>query len=173
MSPRNPDHFMETSGSTDPVWVHKDKYENRPRFPPLQDDIQTEVCVVGSGIAGVSVAYELVARGKDVVLIEARDTLSGETGRTSGHLSNALDDHYVEIAKKHGREGARAAAERGIFVHPDVHVGKAQWCCSHTDGNAWFDDVAFNTTRWRRGLAYVAAWARQHPNVASIRSWAT
>lgn len=33
------------------------------------------------------------------------------------------------------------AHEKGLFIHPDLHVGKAMWCCSHTDGNAWFDDV--------------------------------
>lgn len=63
---------------------------------------------------------------------------------------------------------ASIAAEKGIFIHPDVHVGKAQWCCSHTDGNAWFDDVAFNTTNWLRGLSYVATWARDHPNIVSM-----
>lgn len=32
---------------------------------------------------------------------------------------------------------ADAAAEKGVYVHPDVHIHKAQWCCSHTDGNSW------------------------------------
>ncbi|KAI5854072.1 glycoside hydrolase family 5 protein [Durotheca rogersii] len=62
----------------------------------------------------------------------------------------------------------RIAATRGVYVHPDVHVSKAQWCCSHTDGNAWFDDVHFEAAAWRRGLAYVATWARDHPNVVSM-----
>lgn len=63
---------------------------------------------------------------------------------------------------------AKIAAEKGIFIHPDVHVGKAQWCCSHTDGNAWFDDLTFNTTNWLRGLSYVATWAKDHPNIVSM-----
>lgn len=63
---------------------------------------------------------------------------------------------------------ANAAAKKGVFIHPDVHVGKAQWCCSHTDGNAWFDDINFNASNWRRGLEYVATWAKNHPNVASM-----
>lgn len=63
---------------------------------------------------------------------------------------------------------ATRAAERGLFVHPDAHVGKAQWCCSHTDGSAWFGDVHFDTAHWLRGLGYVAAWARGHPNVVSM-----
>ncbi|KAK6210672.1 hypothetical protein LQW54_006021 [Pestalotiopsis sp. IQ-011] len=63
---------------------------------------------------------------------------------------------------------ASKALEKGIFIHPDVHVGKAQWCCSHYDGSSWFDDYNFNTTNWKRGLAYVADWAKEHPNVVSM-----
>jgi len=60
------------------------------------------------------------------------------------------------------------AATKGIFISPDVHTGKAQWCCSHTDGTAWFDDVHFNATHWRRGLAYVAQWAKGHENIPAM-----
>ncbi|ORY64183.1 glycoside hydrolase superfamily [Pseudomassariella vexata] len=63
---------------------------------------------------------------------------------------------------------ADAALKKGIFIHPDVHVGKAMWCCSHVDGNSWFDDLNFNASEWRRGLAYIATWAKDHPNVASM-----
>lgn len=65
-------------------------------------------------------------------------------------------------------EIARAAADRGIYVHPDVHVGKAQWCCGNTDGNAWFDDEYFPVDHWHRALRFVAEWAKEHPNVVSM-----
>ncbi|KAK1762850.1 DAO-domain-containing protein [Phialemonium atrogriseum] len=116
------DHYIQTSGSTDPVWVHNDQYSNRPQFRPLIEDIETDVCVIGAGIAGISVAHELVARGHEVVLIEARETVSGESGRTSGHLSNALDDGYTNIKKKHGRGGAQAAADSHTWALN--HVGE-------------------------------------------------
>ncbi|RBA17677.1 hypothetical protein FPRO05_11392 [Fusarium proliferatum] len=103
--------FFHTSGATDSVWVHQDPVSNRPSFSKLNQDIETDVCVIGAGIGGISTAYELVTRGREVVLLEARQVLSGETGRTSGHLTNDLDDGYTEIAKKHGDEGARIAAE--------------------------------------------------------------
>ncbi|KAF6229129.1 hypothetical protein HO133_007244 [Letharia lupina] len=103
-----PQHFIATSGAKDSVWVHTDPYSQRPRFPKLTRDLQAEVCVVGSGIAGVSTAYELVSRGVSVVMLEARDVVSGESGRTSGHLST---DGFVDIAKKHGNDGAKAVAE--------------------------------------------------------------
>ena len=102
---------MDTSGQTEPVWIHTEPYSRRPHFQKLTQDISADVCIVGSGIAGISTAYELVSSGAKVVMIEAREVLSGESGRTSGHLSNALDDGYVQIAKKHGQEGAKLAAQ--------------------------------------------------------------
>lgn len=55
-----------------------------------------------------------------MTLLEARDVLSGETGRTSGHLTNDLDDGYVQIAKKHGLDGARVAAESHAWARDRV-----------------------------------------------------
>jgi len=107
----DPQQFLRTSGATDSVWVHTEPYSNRPQFSKLSKDIETDVCIVGSGISGISIAYELVNQGVNVVMIEARDILSGETGRTSGHLSDALDDGYTLIESKHGRKGAKLAAQ--------------------------------------------------------------
>jgi len=106
-----PEHFQSTSGATDPVWIHTDPYSSRPQFSKLNGNLDTEICVIGSGIGGIQTAYELVTRGHEVVMLDAREVLSGETGRTSGHLASALDDGYVNIAAKHGNEGAIAAAE--------------------------------------------------------------
>ena len=108
-----PQHFMATSGARDSVWVHQDPYSQRPQFPKVSQDLQTEVCVVGSGIAGVSAAYELVSRGVSVVMLEARDAVSGESSRTSGHLSC---DGFIDIAKKHGNDGAKAVAESYMWA---------------------------------------------------------
>ncbi|KAI0977277.1 DAO-domain-containing protein [Xylaria arbuscula] len=103
--------FYHSSGITEAVWVHEDPYSNSLDFQPLANDIDTDVCIVGAGITGISLAYELVKRGKEVVVIEARDILAGETGRTTGHLASALDDLYQNIANKHGKSGAKFAAE--------------------------------------------------------------
>ncbi|GAB1316980.1 Rieske domain-containing protein [Madurella fahalii] len=119
-TPSDPEKFMHTSGGTDPVWVHKQPYSALPQFPALAQDLSTDVCVVGCGIAGIHTAYELVARGKHVVMVEARDALSGESGRTSGHLTNDLDDGYLEIAKKHGEGGARIAAESHAWARDRI-----------------------------------------------------
>ena len=38
---------------------------------------------------------------------------------------------------------AKAAAAKNIVVHPDVHISKAQWCCS-SKGKALEQDISEN-----------------------------
>src|SRR5436190_24166274 len=79
------------------------------RIKPLQEDTWADVCIVGAGIAGLSTAYMLTQAGKSVVVLEAGSLGAGESRKTTAHLSNAIDDRFVEIEKIHGQEGSRLA----------------------------------------------------------------
>jgi len=46
-----------------------------------------------------------------VILFEDGYIGSGETGRTTAHITHALDDRYYNLEKLHGKEGAHIAAE--------------------------------------------------------------
>lgn len=78
--------------------------------PPLERDTQTEVCVVGAGIAGLTTAYLLAGAGRAVIVLDDKPIAGGQTHRSSAHLSCILDDRFTEIARIHGEAGARAAA---------------------------------------------------------------
>lgn len=80
-------------------------------FGPLRADENAEVCVIGAGIAGLSVAYELARAGRSVVVLDDNAVGEGMTARTTAHLCNALDDRYIEIERLHGERAARLAAE--------------------------------------------------------------
>jgi glycine/D-amino acid oxidase-like deaminating enzyme/nitrite reductase/ring-hydroxylating ferredoxin subunit len=83
----------------------------RPSYDaPLVEDTAADVCVVGAGIAGLSVAYELTRQGARVTVLDHGDVGGGETGRTSAHLTNALDDRFYRLARLHGAGAARLAA---------------------------------------------------------------
>ncbi|WP_035693984.1 FAD-dependent oxidoreductase [Azospirillum halopraeferens] len=74
-------------------------------------EVTADVAVVGAGIAGVTTAYLLQRSGKRVLLLDDGNPGDGETGRTTAHLSNAIDDRYTEIERVHGTGGARLAAD--------------------------------------------------------------
>jgi glycine/D-amino acid oxidase-like deaminating enzyme/nitrite reductase/ring-hydroxylating ferredoxin subunit len=82
-----------------------------PPRPPLEESLSVDVCVVGAGIAGLSVAWALARAGKKVVVLDLDQIGSGESGRTTAHLTNALDDRFATLEKARGAESARLAAE--------------------------------------------------------------
>ena len=95
------------TGRTDSLWM-----TTSPPLvlPPLAEDLRTDVAVIGAGIAGITTAYLLALEGRQVVVLEDGAVGGGETGRTTAHLSNALDDRYHVLERLHGQEGARLAA---------------------------------------------------------------
>jgi glycine/D-amino acid oxidase-like deaminating enzyme/nitrite reductase/ring-hydroxylating ferredoxin subunit len=96
------------SGHTTSVWMDTTEV---PQFQPLTQDLRSNVCVVGAGIAGMTTAYLLARAGRAVVVIDDGPIGGGETSRTTAHLTAALDNRYYNIERMHGEEGARVAAE--------------------------------------------------------------
>ncbi len=81
------------------------------RQPALSENATADVCVIGAGIAGVTTAYLLARDKKSVILIDDGTPGCGETGMTTAHLSNVIDDRYTEMIRLHGVDGARLACD--------------------------------------------------------------
>lgn len=81
------------------------------RAAPLGNDVHVDVCVIGAGMAGLCVAYQLLLDGRTVAVIDGGPIAGGESGRTTAHLTTALDASWARIAWLHGEERARLAAE--------------------------------------------------------------
>jgi glycine/D-amino acid oxidase-like deaminating enzyme/nitrite reductase/ring-hydroxylating ferredoxin subunit len=75
--------------------------------PPLAADATTDVAVVGAGIAGLSIAYELARAGRGVIVRDRGPIGGGMTARTTGHLASELDDYYHVLIDTVGLEAAR------------------------------------------------------------------
>jgi glycine/D-amino acid oxidase-like deaminating enzyme/nitrite reductase/ring-hydroxylating ferredoxin subunit len=75
--------------------------------PPLSQDIECDVVIIGSGIAGLSTAYELARFGRSVVVIDRGGIGNGMTARTTAHLATELDDFYSELINVRGEDEAR------------------------------------------------------------------
>ena len=96
------------NGDSISVWMAKAK-----ELPPcpLQADASCDVCIVGAGITGLTIAYLLGEEGKSVIVLDDGQVGSGESGRTTAHFVTALDDRYIDLERMHGRENVRLIAE--------------------------------------------------------------
>jgi glycine/D-amino acid oxidase-like deaminating enzyme len=105
----NSDWDLRTSGSTASCWFGN--LDAPTEFEKLNDDITADVAIVGAGISGMTTGYLLSKAGKKVAILDDGFIASGETGRTTAHITNALDDRYYSLEKLHGLSGAKLAAE--------------------------------------------------------------
>ena len=81
------------------VWMETSVVDDAPA---LNRDEKADVVVVGSGIAGMSVAYELAKAGKDVVIIDRGPIGKGMTSRTA-----QCDDGFDQLISRRGEETAK------------------------------------------------------------------
>lgn len=115
------------SKGTIPVW--REKEAPKPDFPLLDENQRADVCIVGAGIAGLTTAYLLAKEGKSVIVIDARGISTGETSRTTAHLTAVLDDRFFRLEQLFGVENAhlaadshRAAIDRIETIVRDEHI---------------------------------------------------
>ena len=94
-----------SSGASETPWMSLE----HKNFSRLTHDLDVDVAIIGGGIAGLSVAYELSQEGRTVAVLEDGHIGSGETGRTTAHLASALDDRFFRLEKLHGAQGALLA----------------------------------------------------------------
>ena len=92
-------------GASVPVWFQDVEI---PRYSPPRGG-KADICVVGAGIAGLTAAYLLLGQGKSVIIADEGTIGSGQTGRTSAHLSSVIDDRFQTIEKELGAETSRIA----------------------------------------------------------------
>jgi glycine/D-amino acid oxidase-like deaminating enzyme len=99
----------KTSGKTQSPWFAE--VPQSLKFQKLDRNISVDVIIVGGGIAGMSAAYLLSKAGQKVAVVEDGYIGSGESGRTTAHITNALDDRYYDLERLHGKQGAQTAAD--------------------------------------------------------------
>lgn len=92
---------MESGFINNSPWIHQLK-RTRP-LAMLSSDLETDVAIIGGGIAGVSTAYyTLKNTNKSVVLIEADKIAHGATGHNAGQLVSYFEEPFSKLVKKFG-----------------------------------------------------------------------
>jgi gamma-glutamylputrescine oxidase len=80
--------------------------ESRVR-PPLASAIDTDVCVIGGGLAGLATALDLAERGRRVALLERHRIGWGASGRNGGFVSPGIPGGMPGLVDRVGLTTAR------------------------------------------------------------------
>ncbi len=83
-------------------------------FPPLQGELEADVCIVGGGFTGLSSAIHLRDKGYSVVVLEAQRVAWGASGRNGGHCSTGQRADQESLEQRVGREQARRLWDLGL-----------------------------------------------------------
>src|SRR4051812_19025173 len=97
------------NGRSVSVWMGT--IDGTPSGPKVVEDETCDVCIVGAGVAGLSVAYGLAKEGKKIIVLDDGPTAGGETARTTAHLVFYNDDGLTKCESMHGEEGLRLSTE--------------------------------------------------------------
>lgn len=98
----------ELPGESNPYWIAS---TGNTDYPPLNEDIEVDVAIIGGGIVGISTAYLLTRTGLKVAIIEADRILQGTTGHTTAKITSQHGLIYAKLKKQIGEELTSQYAE--------------------------------------------------------------
>ena len=81
-----------------------------PRYHPLAKNVEADLCIVGGGITGVTLAYALRGSGLRIALIDSDQLLHGATAYTTAKLTAQHGVVYHELIENYGKCSAKRYA---------------------------------------------------------------
>lgn len=78
----------------------------RKKFNTLKDDMVTDICIIGGGITGISIGYELNKRNKDFIILEKDIIANKTTGCTTAKITSQHGLIYDYLINSFGKNFA-------------------------------------------------------------------
>ena len=108
--------------------------------------------IVGSGITGATLAHTLLAQPSpsSVLMLEARTTCSGATGRNGGHTKCASYRSFLDNMRTHGEEEAASIARFEYNCMKSVHAFARENSieCDSWEGDTV--DIIYEYNQWQK-----------------------
>jgi len=160
---------MNAGENTAASWYEATRVAS-PERPRLNFDLDVDVCVIGGGLAGLTVAREVARRGWSVAVVEANRLAWGASGRNTGFVLPGFHETIHNIVERIGLEQTKrlwALSERGLdYVRraiaetgmPGVDPVSGWLHVSKTDDG---DRISTEGERLRSIGAHVEVWPAQ------------
>ena len=93
----------------DSIWLNDNLFLNsKENFNNLEDDLTTDVCIVGAGILGLTCGYYLAKQGYNVVILEKEAEIASKTtGHTTAKITSQHNLIYKYLIDSVGVEQAK------------------------------------------------------------------
>src|SRR5882672_1325153 len=104
---------MSVAGTT---WYETTRADREVR-PRLNYEIDADVCVIGGGLAGLTIAREIARRGWSVVLLEAKRLAWAASGRNTGFVIPGFSETTDAMIERIGLDHTKqlwALSEQGL-----------------------------------------------------------
>lgn len=86
------------------LWLNE---KTKEKFSKLEKDLETQVCIIGAGIFGISTAYYLTQKGYNVTILERDKIANRVTGHTTAKITSQHGLIYHYLLNQYGKEFAR------------------------------------------------------------------
>lgn len=87
------------------LWL--DSVKNTNKFDILSKDIETDICIIGAGIFGITCAYYLSNLGYNVAVLEKDNIATKTTAFTTGKITSQHGLFYNYLINSYGNSFAR------------------------------------------------------------------
>ena len=114
-------------------------------MPPLDGDTGADVCIIGASFVGLRTAYDLLNKGKTVVVIECAASPAA-SNRARGRCPLRPPERSVDGRRHGGAAGARSRRAR--------HLGRN----GATKSSAWADASTAPRGRWTSAPNTICRW---------------
>lgn len=97
-------------------WIESTK-DKTSKFNELDKDINADVCIIGAGITGISLAYELSKYDMNIVVLDRQAVCSSTSGNTTAKITSGHDLFYKYLIDSFSENKAKQylhANERAI-----------------------------------------------------------
>ncbi|MBC3880705.1 FAD-binding oxidoreductase [Undibacterium sp. LX40W] len=116
-------------------------------YPPLETDLDIEVCIIGAGFAGLATALGLLERGiKNLVILEAENVGYGASGRNGGFVFGGFSLDNKDLVRQLGSQKASALYQLTIDAVNLIRqrIERYDIACDKNESGVlltnWFDD---------------------------------
>lgn len=87
-------------------WIESIK-DNKNEFPCLEEDIETDVCIIGGGLTGITTAYYLSKTDLNVTVLEKYKICEHTSGNTTAKITSQHGLFYEYLIQSQGEQKAK------------------------------------------------------------------